>query len=56
MLGGVLVSSVRQCETYIAVKYTQLAAVDKNATDDRGGLFGKTVEPPLVSRKEKRLI
>ncbi len=31
MRGGVLVSSVRQCETYIAVKYTQLAAVDKNA-------------------------
>lgn len=42
MRGGVLVSSVRQCETYIAVKYTQLAAVDKNAAGVGRQLFGKT--------------
>lgn len=29
MRGGVLVSSVRLCEIYIALKYTQLAAMDK---------------------------
>lgn len=56
MRDGVLVSSVRQCEIYIAVKYTQLAAADKNAAGDGGQLFGKTVQPRLVSRKEKRLI
>ena len=39
MRGGVLVSSVRQCETYIAVKYT---AVDKNAAGVGRQLFGKT--------------
>jgi len=38
------------------VKYTQLAAADKNAAGDGGQLFGKTVQPQLVSRKEKRLI
>jgi len=42
MRGGVLVSSVRQCETYIAVKYTQLAAVDNTAAGVGRQLFGKT--------------
>ena len=55
MRDGVLVSSVRQCEIYIAVKYTQLAAADKNAAGD-GAIIRKTVQPRLVSRKEKRLI
>jgi hypothetical protein len=56
MRGDVLVSSVRLCEIYIAVKYTQLAAPDKKPTRSRAKLFGKTIIRWLVSRKEKRLI
>lgn len=56
MRGGVLVSSVRLCEIYIALKYTQLAALDKKAADISGKLFGKTIVRWLVIRNEKRLI
>ncbi len=56
MRGGVLVSSVRLCEIYIALKYTQLAAMDKKATDTRVKLFGKTIVRWLVRPKGKRLI
>jgi hypothetical protein len=56
MRGGVLVSSVRLCEIYIALKYTQLAALDKKAADIRVKLFGKTNVGWLVIRNEKRLI
>ncbi len=52
MRGGVLVSSVRQCETYIAVKYTQLAAVDKNATDDRGDYSEKPLNRRLSAERK----
>jgi hypothetical protein len=56
MRGGVLVSSVRLCEIYIALKYTQLAAMDKKAADTRVKLFGKTIVRWLVRPKGKRLI
>lgn len=52
MRDGVLVSSVRQCEIYIAVKYTQLAAADKNAAGDGGNYSEKPFNHGLsVERK-----
>jgi hypothetical protein len=48
MRGDVLVSSVRLCEIYIALKYTQLAATDKKATVTETKLFGKTIVKWLV--------
>ncbi|AGQ31585.1 hypothetical protein M495_14230 [Serratia liquefaciens ATCC 27592] len=56
MRGGVLVSSVRLCEIYIALKYTQLAALDKKTAVTQAKLFGKTIVRQLVRRKENRLI